>query len=176
MKLLNSVMAAAMVAAFALPGMADEPTIVVEDSYARSSMKMAKTGAAFMIIKNLGDVDDRVVAARSDVSKRVELHTHVEVTENGQTYMKMGIMEGGFPIPAHGQTVLKRGGMHVMFMGLNRPLVQGENVHVTLVLEKAGEVEIDVPVDLKRKPAEGGKMMHKHGDGKMMKKHGEHSN
>lgn len=162
MILRKSLMAAIAAASFALPAFADDTPITVEDSYARSSMASAKTGAAFMIIKNSGDIDDRVIDARSEASKRAELHTHVETTVDGQTFMKMGIMEGGFPIPAHGETVLKRGGMHVMLMGLKRPLIQGETVKVTLILEKAGEVEIEIPVDLERKPAHGGHGMMKH--------------
>ena len=44
-----------------------------------------------------------------------------------------------------------------MFMGLKAPMVQDETFSVTLVFEKAGEIVIDVPVDLTRKP---GKMNH----------------
>ncbi|HBQ35219.1 MAG TPA: copper-binding protein [Rhodobacteraceae bacterium] len=157
-------MAAVAATSFALPAFATDSTIVIEDAYARSSMKMAKTGAAFMVIKNTGTVDDRMISATSDASKRVELHTHVEKTVDGQTFMKMGIMEGGFPVPANGETVLKRGGMHVMFMGLTGPFVHGETVKATLVFEKAGEIEVEIPIDLERKPAKDEMMMHKHKD------------
>ena len=112
-----------------------------------------------MIIKNTGDVDDRVIGARSEVSKRAELHTHVETTVDGQTFMKMGIMEGGFPVPAHDETALKRGGMHVMLMGLNQSFNQGDIIKVTLILENAGEIEVEIPVDLERKPAHDHSMM-----------------
>ncbi|MBT8168275.1 copper-binding protein [Phaeobacter gallaeciensis] len=127
--------------------------VMVKDAYARSAGKNAKTGAAFMMIMNHGAENDRLINATSDVAKRVELHTH---KENGDGVMQMLHVEEGFAIPAGEMHPLKRGGDHVMFMGLNQPFVQGEMIPVTLVFEKAGEVKVEIPVDLERKPAEGG--------------------
>jgi copper(I)-binding protein len=42
-----------------------------------------------------------------------------------------------------------------MFLGLNRELAQGDVVTVTLQFENAGDVTVDVPVDLERKPMHG---------------------
>ena len=137
-------------------------TIMVEDAYVRSSTKSSSSGAAFMVLMNAGTEDDRLIAARSDVAKRVELHTHVE-DANG--VMRMIKVEDGMVVPATGSHALKRGGDHVMFMGLNRALEQGEMIEVTLTFEKAGEITVDVMVDQMRKPGETGhKMKHKSGD------------
>jgi copper(I)-binding protein len=125
---------------------------MIEDAYARASTMMSKSGAAFMIIKNMGETDDRLVSADSDVAMRVELHTHIS-DANG--VMKMVQVEEGFTIPAGGEHVLQRGGDHVMFMGLNRALEQGDTVTVTLHFEKAGDLTVDIPVDLERKPMHG---------------------
>jgi periplasmic copper chaperone A len=38
----------------------------------------------------------------------------------------------------------------VMFMGLNRPMEQGDTIAVTLIFEKSGRIEVDIPVDLER--------------------------
>ena len=56
-------------------------------------------------------------------------------------------------IPAHGSHALARGGDHVMLLGLTRQLNDGDTVALTLTFEKAGEVKVDVPVDLQRKDA-----------------------
>ncbi|CUH76841.1 hypothetical protein TRM7557_01089 [Tritonibacter multivorans] len=125
--------------------------IMVHDAYARSANP--KAGAAFMHIMNHGDEADRLVAVKSDVSARTELHTH---KEDANGVMKMMEVKEGFEIPAGGMHMLKRGGDHVMFMGLNAPFEDGATVPVTLVFEKAGEVVIDVAVDQKRKPKHGG--------------------
>ncbi len=55
--------------------------------------------------------------------------------------------------------MLARGGDHVMFMGLNEVLTHGDTINVTLVFEKAGEVAVEIPVDLERKPMHGMKHM-----------------
>ena len=138
--------AALAVACFAMPALADG--IMVHDAYARSSGKSAKSGAAFMVLMNQGDSDDRLISAQSDIAKRVEMHTH---KENADGVMQMIHVEDGFVIPAGGQHELARGGDHVMFMGLTAPLEQGDTISVTLTFEQAGEVTLDIPVDLHRK-------------------------
>ena len=121
--------------------------IKVDDAYARSSGKNAKAGAAFMMIVNQSEAPDRLVGVTSDAAVRVELHTH-KIDENGVA--KMVHVEEGITIPAGDSHMLKRGGDHVMFMGLTQPFEQGATVPVTLIFENAGEVQIEVPVDLER--------------------------
>jgi len=121
--------------------------IMIHDAYARSAGKMAKAGAAFFMIKNETDRDDRLIDVKSTAAKKVELHTHVD---QGGGVMKMVHVEDGFAIPAGGMHMLKRGGDHVMFMGLNSAWEQGDLLPLTLVFEKAGEIDLEVQVDLER--------------------------
>jgi copper(I)-binding protein len=151
MKFVKFVGVAAMAMGFGAAAWAEG--IVVEDAYARASTPTAKSGAAFMVLMNTSDQDDRLVAAKSDVAARVELHTHREIADG---VMKMMEVEEGFAIPAGGTHMLARGGDHVMFMGLNEPFADGDTVAVTLVFEHAGEVAVEIPVDLNRKPEHGG--------------------
>jgi len=138
----------------ALPAMAAD--IMVDDAYARSSAMSAKTGAAFMMIHNHGTTDDRLIGAASPAAKMVQLHTH---EEDANGVMKMMHVEEGFALPADGMIKMQRGGHHVMFMGLTEPFEQGDMIPVTLTFETAGEMEIEVPVDLERQPMHG----HNHG-------------
>jgi copper(I)-binding protein len=146
-----AVLAAFLIAAPAFAG----DTIQIEDAYARASGPNAKAGAAFMMLVNPTDEDDRLVAASSDVSVRVELHNHIDM---GDGVMQMREDPDGFPVPAGETHALARGGDHVMFMGLKRPLNQGDTVEVTLTFERAGDITVEIPVDLERKP-----MGHGHG-------------
>lgn len=157
----TTLFAAAAAVSFALPAFAEG--IMVQDPYARVSAKMSSSGAAFMIIENHSGQDDHLVGAASEVAEKVELHTHKE-DSNG--VMRMVHVEEGFDLPSHGKIEMVRGGHHVMFLGLKKPLNDGDVVHVTLQFEKAGNVEVDVPVDLQRKPEHGGMMM-KHDHSKM---------
>ena len=157
---LKSALAAAMLCA-ALPALAEG--ITISDAYARVSGASAKSGAAFMVIENTTAADDRLLGAASDVAAKVELHTH---REDAAGVMQMIQVSEGFAIPAQDTHVLARGGDHVMLMGLNGPLAQGDSFKLTLTFEKAGEITIDVPVDLTRDEGgmmQGGMMGHGHG-------------
>lgn len=161
---MKTILAAGAAALFALPALAGD--IMINDAYARASGMNAMAGAAFFEIMNNGSEDDRLIAAKSDVAKRVELHTHKETADG---VMKMMEVEEGFPVTAGGMHVLKRGGDHVMFMGLTQPFVDGEAITVTLVFEKAGEMTVEIPVDLKRNPMAGGMQHGKMDHGNMNK-------
>ncbi len=155
---LNMFAAGALALAFSTPALAGD--IKVMEAYARSASPSAKSGAAFMVLHNKGAESDRLINAASDIAARVELHTHID---NGDGVMLMRHDEDGFEIPAGGMHALARGGDHVMFMGLTAPMKQGDIVLVTLTFEKAGDLVVEIPVDLERKPGEGhGHMKHSH--------------
>ncbi len=147
---------AAAAALFTLPALACDG-FEIHDGYARASHAMAQSGAAFMIIHNHGTEDCHITGARSDVAQRVELHTHIE---DDQGVMRMVEVEEGFPLPVDGEVIMARGGDHVMFLGLHRPLEQGDEVEVTFVFEGGAEATVTVPVDNERQP---GAHDHDHG-------------
>ena len=108
--------------------------------YTRATLPNQPAGGGFLTVTNSGAEGDRLIAAASDISGRVEIH---EMTMDGDV-MRMRELADGLPIPA-GETVeLKPGGYHIMFMDLDRPFVEGEAIDVLLTFEKAG----DVPVTL----------------------------
>jgi hypothetical protein len=145
--------AAAFAALFALPALAcaAHDHLTVEDVRARAVPPTAKTSAAYMIIENPGPEDDRLLAARAKVAARVELHTHV--VEDGVA--KMRELEDGIAVPAGASVALAPGGLHVMLMGLSRPLAVDDRFPLTLVFERAGEMTVEVEVrDLTGQPAD----------------------
>lgn len=147
---LRSLFGAACAASLlAMPVWADG--IQIKDPYARAASPSAKAGAVFMMLSNESGQDDRLIAARTDAAKRVELHTH---QETGDGVMKMTEIEA-IELPAGATHHLMRGADHVMLMGLTGPLEQGAEIEVTLVFEKAGEMTLTVPIDNERKPAKG---------------------
>lgn len=147
--------------------LAQEATITVTDAYARAATKNARAGAAFMELTNTSDTDARLIAAQTDVAKRVELHTHL--MEDG--VMKMREVEGGFVIPAGETIALARGGDHVMLMGLTQSFEQGDALDITLIFESGLELPLTMMIDNERK-ADHGAM--KHGDHADHADHGDH--
>jgi copper(I)-binding protein len=117
--------------------------IEITDQTLLVSGPMAKSAAAFMTITNAAHVDDLLISVTSDASKKTEIHTHI-MSDDG--IMQMRHVPGGLGIPAQGEHVLERGGDHVMFMGLVKPLRDGDAVELTLIFENAGEVQITLPV------------------------------
>jgi len=113
-------------------------TMIVENPWSRATPKGAKVGAGYMKILNIGDTEDRLIAAESKISERVEIHT---MSIDGGI-MKMRRLTEGLAIAPKSEAMLKPGGLHLMFVGLKSPLKEGEDFGVTLKFEKAGEVDI----------------------------------
>ena len=116
--------------------------IEISAPFTRASLPNAPAGGGFMTITNTGAEDDRLLSAASDAAAKVELH---EMAMEGDV-MKMRPMADGIVIPAGETVTLEPGGLHVMFMGLSAPFIEGETVTVTLTFEKAGAVEVELPV------------------------------
>ncbi|WP_228568908.1 copper chaperone PCu(A)C [Campylobacter sputorum] len=116
--------------------------IDVSNAYAKATPPNAKNSGAFMLIKNNTDKDIALVSVTNSLSDVTELHTHIE--ENG---MKKMIQVPKIDIKANSTTELKPGGLHVMFIGIKKPMVVGENVKMTLTFDNGQTVTLDkVPV------------------------------
>lgn len=111
-------------------------SIGIDEPYAFASR--TANGAAFLHIVNSGGAD-RLIAADSDAALSVELH---ETTMEDST-MQMRRVDG-FDIPAKGSLTLEPRGKHIMLMGLEKPLVEGETFDLTLTFEKAGAMTFPV--------------------------------
>lgn len=112
----------------------------IEHPYARATVPGQKVAGGFMKIENKGAAD-QLIAASSPVAGEMQLHT---MTMDGNV-MKMREVKV-IDVPANGSVELKPGGLHLMFMDIKSPLKVGEAVPVKLKFQKAGEVEIKVPV------------------------------
>jgi copper(I)-binding protein len=115
----------------------------VENPWARATPTGAKVGGGYLTIKNDGTAPDKLVGGSSPIAQSVELHEMN--SENG--VMKMRALPNGLQINP-GQTVtLKPGGYHIMFVGLNKSLKQGDHVPVTLDFANAGKVNVEFTVE-----------------------------
>lgn len=115
------------------------------------------TGAGYMLIRNTGRSADRLVAARAAIAQTVELHTHVR---DGDV-MRMRPVEAIDLPPGH-ELRFAPGALHLMLIGLQAPLRQGEHVPVTLVFERAGEVQVQLSVESAGARGPGGGHGHRH--------------
>ncbi len=132
-------------AAFALallpaaPALAQEgdPALTVSDPVIRAATPMAKTAAGYLTITNKGDTAYDLTGIEAGFPT-AELH---ESLLDGDV-MRMEPRPDGFEI-APGQTLtLEPGGKHVMFMGIDRRLAEGQEIPATLVFTD----EVRLPV------------------------------
>src|SRR5271167_584296 len=126
--------------ALASAALAQTNQLDVSDAWARASPGKAENGVAYLTIRS--PTPDRLVAASSPVAKKAELHT----MEMAGMVMKMRPL-AGLDIPAGQPVTLKPGGDHVMLMGLNGPLHEGQSFPLTLNFEKAGARTVTVAVE-----------------------------
>lgn len=117
----------------------DHGPIQAEAGWSRAA-GAGRVGAGFITLRNSGAAD-RLVAARAGIARTVELHTHLH--ENG--VMRMRPVEA-IDLPANGTVTLEPGGLHIMLIDLQQPLNRGDTVPITLVFEKAGEVQAQLAV------------------------------
>ncbi len=133
---------AALGAALSLP-VTGSAQVRVTDPWVRGTVAAQTATGAFMSLT--AEADLRLVAAASPAAGVVEIH---EMAMDGSV-MKMRRLSS-LALPAGQAVVLKPGGYHVMLMDLKRPLAAGEQVPLTLTLEKAGgqrvTVEVQAPV------------------------------
>lgn len=114
--------------------------LVVNGAFARASpTPVATTGAVYLTITTAEA--DRLIAIFTPAAAMAHLHESKD--ENG--VMKMKMLEALDIAPGQ-PAILKPGGMHIMLMGLKAPLKKGETIPLELTFEKAGTVQVLVPV------------------------------
>ncbi len=112
--------------------------LVASGAYAREPS--GEEAAIYLTISDFGAAD-RLLGATSDAAAGVQIH---ENRVEGATASMHPL--DGLDIPAGGYVELKPGGLHVMLLGLRRPLKPGDIVSVTLEFRVAGKLALEVPV------------------------------
>lgn len=155
MKKLSLLAASLMFSAGVMAGAADQ--VSVQDPYVRLAPPNAPATGAFMVIKNNGDKDIKVLKADNPASKVTELHTHLN--EGG--VMKMRPVPS-IDIKAKGEAVLKPGSLHVMLIDLKAPMKEGDVVPITLSFDDGSSKQVDAKVVRPMAAGMAPAMDHKH--------------
>ncbi len=104
--------------------------ISINNAWIRASVAGDQNGAAYMVIRNRGQESIRLIAARSDLARAVELHTHTRV----DGLMRM-IEVPHVEIAAGEEVAFEPGGYHIMFLGLTSGFAEGDRHTIELVFE-----------------------------------------
>jgi len=116
-------------------------TITVEQAWARATPGGARTGAAYMTLMNSGASADRLLSATTPVADQIQFHKETE--DNGVSRMRE---VHSVEISPGGKIIFKPGDMHMMIVGIKQPLQEGQTFPLTLQFEKAGKIDVTVPV------------------------------
>jgi periplasmic copper chaperone A len=116
-------------------------TLRVEHAWAAPTPGGVDVSAGYLTIANGTAAEDRLLRAVSPRAARVELH---EMTMEGDV-MRMRAVDA-LAIPAGGSIELTPSGRHLMFFGVTQPFVEGEAIPLRLTFERAGELDVSLPV------------------------------
>jgi periplasmic copper chaperone A len=117
------------------------PAIVVREPWSRATPAGSKVGVGYVVIENRGPASQQLVAARSEIAGKTELHETVE----SAGIARMSPI-GDLVVPPGGRAAFEPSGRHIMFMDLKRPLRQGERFQATLFFEPGGPVQAEFEV------------------------------
>ena len=132
--------------------------IEITHPFATPSLPGASTGAAyFAAIENSGTKPDKLLHASTPVAASVELHN---MNVDAQGVMRMREIDA-IEVGAKSTVKMRPGmGLHLMLIGLKKPLKEGDTFPMALQFEHAGKVEVKVVVQT---PPAGGAMADMHG-------------
>lgn len=116
-------------------------SLQIDQIWSREMPPVAPTAAAYFVVTNQGQQDDRLLDVQTSAAGRAELHEHV----HADGVMKMQHVPS-IDIPAGEQVVFMPMGYHVMLFDLPRQHQTGEVFELTLRFAKAGDVVLQVPV------------------------------
>jgi periplasmic copper chaperone A len=117
---------------------AGDRSISLEDAWSRATAEGADIAVGFVTIKNSGDTPDRLLSASAAFAEKTEIHE----TQMANGVMRMRPATDGVPIPAKGTVVFGPSGYHLMFMGLQGALKDGDAFPASLSFEHAGAIEV----------------------------------
>ena len=115
----------------------------ITDAKIRLVPPTSSVSALFMKIKNNTKKDLKITSIESNISKIVELHNMI--MDNGG--MQMRPVEN-IELKANSITELKRGGLHVMFIELKKPLKDGDIHKIKINLDDKTSVTINAKVQV----------------------------
>ena len=127
----------------------------IETPWVRATPPGAGVTGGFLIVRNAGAKDDRLLSVSSPAVARIEIHE----MRNEDGVMRMRPLRDGLAIPAGTTVELAPGGYHLMLFGPKRPFVEGEDIAATARFERAGDVAITFRVrglGAKREPVHHG--------------------
>lgn len=117
-------------------------TVIVQAPWARATPGGARTGAAYMTLVNSGGTADKLLGATTPLADTIQFHQETADSDGVSRMREMHSVD----LDPGATIVFKPGDMHMMIVGLKEPLKEGQAFSITLKFEKAGNIEVTVPI------------------------------
>jgi len=115
--------------------------LTVTDAWSRTTPPGITVGVAYLKIHNGSGKSDRLLKLRTPIASSVQVH-RTEVVEGVARMREVAVLH-----VAPGERVeFAPGGMHLMLMGLKKPLVEGQKFDLEFLFEVAGPRKVKVAV------------------------------
>jgi copper(I)-binding protein len=123
-------------------------SVSINDAWARATFALAKTGAAYLSVTN--SASQTVVLKSVSVEQSIAMIAQLHHTVMENDMMRMQELEDGIRIKAGATVELSPGGMHIMVMGLQKPLNKDDSIEITLHFEDGSQLIQNFPILDKR--------------------------
>lgn len=118
--------------------------IEVEQAYANATFPHAPTGAIYLTLMNAGNTP--VTLTGASVPETVAADAQIHITEMNGDMMKMREITEGILLTPGEEVKFNPGGRHIMLMGLEKGLVAGDSLPLSLSFSDHKRVEVVVTV------------------------------
>lgn len=130
-----------MVHASAQPASADAD-VIVERAWTRATDADNRSAAIYFTLRNIGQATVDLIGVRTD---RASIETLHKTTINTKGVVRMSAAPELRVAP--GETLkLEPGGMHVMLIDVETPLVEGDTLPLRLKFYDGDDITVDVPI------------------------------
>jgi len=123
----------------ALPAFADGLTVT--NAWSRTTPPGVTVGVVYFTLKNDTGKSDRLLKISSPIAAKVQVH-RTEIQDGMARMREVAVLH----VDANQSVEFAPNGMHVMLMGLKKPLVEGQKFQLDLLFEVAGPRKVQVVV------------------------------
>ncbi len=115
--------------------------LVVSQPWSNPAPPVATVGAVYFTLANTGAKADRLTGISSPIARQVEIHDS-RVLQGTMQMRSVAFVES----PAGTTVKIEPGGLHVMLVGLTRPLTPGMEFPLSLTFRDSGVLKVVVTV------------------------------
>lgn len=116
--------------------------ISIGHAWMRAVPKAGRAGAAYMplLLNGKDDEFDVLIAAASPLAERVEFH---DTMRGANDVVEMRHLDK-IVLVANRPIAMRPNGVHLMLIGMKKPVAEGDKIPLTLEFKNAGKIEIEL--------------------------------